>query len=380
MDLICFSHLRWNFVFQRPQHLLSRFSKSKRVFFIEEPIFINASTNELIIEKSKIHPNIFVVIPYLNKDQNSEEKTHTLKCLIDSLLKSEKISSYITWYYSPMAQAFSSHLKPTLMVYDCMDELSAFKNAPIELKNLENELLKKADLVFTGGVSLYNAKKNLHNYTYCFPSSIDKEHFESARKIDIDAEDQKFIPHPRLGFFGVIDERFNIELINEISLLRPDIQIILIGPVVKIDPASLPIKNNIHYLGPKNYSELPSYLATWDIAILPFEKNESTQFISPTKTPEYLAGGKPVISTSINDVVNPYGINGLVHIADNASDFIKAINKILESDNPSLRLKQVDAFLADNSWDNTWRNMNELIEEKLKLKLPSENTKTPLYV
>jgi UDP-galactopyranose mutase len=279
-----------------------------------------------------------------------------------------------------MALRYSEHLTPSLIIYDCMDELSAFKAAPAHIKQMEVCLLSRADLVFTGGYSLYKAKKDLHHNIHAFPSSIDKSHFFKAREFKEDPEDQLPISRPRFGFYGVIDERFHISLIDRLSSLRPDWNFVLIGPVIKIDPATLPQKENIHYLGSKNYKELPAYLAGWDVAILPFELNESTKYISPTKTPEYLAGGKPVISTSITDVVTPYGKLGLVYIADTAEEFIDAAQKIFKNKNKEEWMKKVDEFLANISWNKTWHKMSRLIDEAMENKLILNTKKSKIYV
>lgn len=166
----------------------------------------------------------------------------------------------------------------------------------------------------------------------------------------------------------MLDERLDIALVKELASLRPDWSIILIGPVVKIDPDLLPRQSNIYYLGPKNYSELPLYLAGWDIAIMPFAINESTEFISPTKTPEYLCGGKPVISTPISDVVSDYGQPGLVSIAANAGEFVIAAEEILRNPDRQAWLEEVDKSLAVNSWDITWEQMSALITSVLNRK------------
>jgi len=360
IDLVCFSHLRWGFVFQRPNHLLSRFSKHQRVFFIEEPIFYDGE-DKLQIEN--YNEKLFVVTPHMQGGLPEEEVHNRQRKFISNLFTNMNIEKHFSWYYTPMALPFTDQLTPELTVYDCMDELSAFKFAPVQLKNLEKELLKKADVVFTGGQSIYEAKKNTHHNIYAFPSSIDKHHFGQARKSKEDPADQKHIPHPRFGFFGVIDERFDIELIDQVAKARPDWQFILLGPVVKIDPASLPKYDNIHYLGGKKYDELPNYIAGWDIAMVAFAMNESTKFISPTKTPEYLAAGKPVISTPIRDVVRPYGDNKLVHIVNNADEFIKAAEKELGKKRKASWLKKVDDFLLYNSWDRTWGQMVRHIED-----------------
>jgi UDP-galactopyranose mutase len=261
-----------------------------------------------------------------------------------------------------MAMPWTKHLKPLATVYDCMDELSAFKNAPTSLKENEAALFERADLVFTGGHSLYEAKRHQHRNVYAFPSSIDAPHFAQARSAVCEPADQKDIPHPRLGFFGVIDERMDLELLDAVAEARPQWQLVMIGPVVKIDPADLPRRANIHYLGGKSYAELPAYLSGWDVALMPFARNDSTRFISPTKTPEYLAAGRAVVSTSIRDVVRPYGELGLVHIADTPAEFVAAVERAMNEDTAA-RMQEVDAFLGQTSWDMTWGRMSELVED-----------------
>jgi UDP-galactopyranose mutase len=248
-----------------------------------------------------------------------------------------------------------------------MDELSAFKFAPPELIENEKRLLEKADLVFTGGQSLYEAKKDRHAKVFAFPSSIDAAHFRRARNTKEEPADQKSIAHPRLGYCGVIDERIDIQLLAEMAEIRPDWQFIMIGPVVKIAEEDLPRRRNIHYLGGKDYKELPNYMAGWDAALMPFALNESTRFISPTKTPEYLAAGKPVVSTPIRDVVRPYGEKNLVQIASTAQEFIAACEKAMREHSEE-KTKQADDFLSQTSWDKTFSEMANLINEAAKKK------------
>jgi hypothetical protein len=286
--------------------------------------------------------------------------------LVDTLIRQYKITDYVAWYYSPIALAFSGHLNPHAVVYDCMDELSAFKFAPAELVEYERKLLAKADIVFTGGHGLYQVKKSSHHNIHHFPSAIDKAFFSPARNALPEPKDQISIPHPRLGFFGVIDERFDVDLVNKMAILKPEWQFVFIGPVVKIEESDLPKGKNIHYLGMKNYKELPDYISGWDICIMPFAINASTEFISPTKTPEFLAAGKKVISTAIHDVVNPYGVNGLVGIADTAEEFIVIAEHDLDEKNDAPWLEKVDQFLVTISWDKTWQNMEMLIENVLQ--------------
>jgi UDP-galactopyranose mutase len=376
VDLVCFSHLRWDFVFQRPQHLLTRCAKNRRVFFIEEPVYCNGSMR---LEVREAEAGVHVVTPQLPEGLRSQIAINAvMKEMTRLLFASHDIKEYVFWYYTPMALSFTDHFTPVASVYDCMDELSAFKGADSQLPALEKQLFEHVDLVFTGGQSLYEAKRNQHSSVHAFPSSIDASHFGKARNSVADPEDQANIPHPRLGFFGVIDERFDSELLDQVAAKRPDWHFVMIGPVVKIDPASLPNRPNIHYLGPKKYNELPDYLAGWDIALLLFARNESTRFISPTKTPEYLAAGKPVISTSIRDVVRPYGELKLVEITDEPDEFIQAAERLLSRSTDSEWLTKVDAFLEDISWDKTWAQMSELINEVIEKNRPARSTSVPL--
>ena len=317
IDLICFSHLRWNFVYQRPQHLMSRFAKHARVFFFEEAVYDAPSQyNEIFDDPAT---GVCVVTPHITSD--TENHSEALRHLLQMFMASMSIKNYVAWYYTPLSLAFSDHLNPELTVYDCMDELSSFKFAPPELKVWEQKLFSKADIVFTGGMHLYEAKKKFHSNIYGVPSGIDTDHFIKARKFIKDPDDQASIPRPRIGFYGVVDERFNIELLRSVAEKRPDWHFIVIGPTAKIDPATLPKNNNIHFIGMRDYKELPGYLAGWDVAMMPFALNEATKYISPTKTPEFLAAGRPVVSTSIHDVVHPYGDKKLVSIADTPAEF-----------------------------------------------------------
>jgi UDP-galactopyranose mutase len=267
-----------------------------------------------------------------------------------------------------MMLGFSRHLSAGAVVYDCMDELANFKGAPPELIGLERELFAKADLVTTGGWSLYEAKREQHANVHAFPSSVDREHLAQARTMTDGDEptDQASIEHPRLGFYGVIDERMDLDMIGSIADARPDWALVMVGPVVKIDPAALPQRPNIHYLGGKSYAELPRYLAGWDVALMPFAVNEATKFISPTKTPEYLSGGVPVVSTPITDVVRSYGHLDAVAIAHTAEEFVAACDAALAMRAAgSDWLKEADKLLADNSWDNTFKAMSKLVEDSV---------------
>ena len=339
--------------------MLTRCAKTRRVFYVEEPRFGELAPRlDVRLENSGVH----VVVPHLPAGSSADEVVASQSALLRDLFECYAIRDHVQWLYTPMALPLASRLQaPLARIYDCMDELSAFKNAPKELLTLEAELLASADLVLTGGQALFEAKRHLHHNIHAFPSSVDREHFAQARVAQPDPADQAAIAHPRLGFFGVIDERMDLALLDGVARLRPDWHLVMLGPVVKIDESELPRRDNIHYLGGKSYADLPSYVAGWDVALMPFAKNESTRFISPTKTPEYLAAGKPVVSTSIRDVVRPYSVQGLAHIADTPEAFVAACESCM-NELPEKRLRRADAFLSRLSWDRTWSGMELLMQ------------------
>lgn len=357
--LMCFSHLRWNFVFQRPQHLLTRAARTHEVIFFEEPVFEKITKPALRL--SEPAPSIRVLTPVLPEGTDPASVIQMLRRLVDRTLDSRRRDHLVLWYYTPMALPFTDHIDADVCVYDCMDELSAFQNAPRELVQMEGLLMELADVVFTGGQSIFEAKRRLHKSIYAFPSSIDASHFQIARLAGADPLDQAGIPHPRVGYFGVIDERLDIELLAHVASRMPEVQFIMIGPVVKIDPTCLPINSNIHWLGGKSYAELPLYMRHWDAGWMPFALNEATRYISPTKTPEFLAAGLPVVSTAIVDVVRTYGNMGLVQIAD-AEDITDKLYQALNNPHDLTRIR-ADSYLGTMSWDLTWNEMSKCIGE-----------------
>ena len=365
MHLLCLSHLRWNFVYQRPQHLLSRFAQVASVSFWEEPVRGAMRTALRLTQPSAA---LQVCVPHLAAGLSPEQESSEQRRLLNEHLREVNDSELILWYYTPAALSFTAHLRPRVTVYDCMDELSAFRGAPASLRHDEARLFRRADLVFTGGRSLYFSKRRQHPDVHLFPSSIDAAHFQQARTFRFELSDQQSIPHPRIGFAGVIDERLDTELLAVVAQLCPDWHFVMIGPMVKVSEADLPHAPNIHYLGQKKYEELPGYFAGWDVGMLPFARNEATRFISPTKTPEYLAAGLPVVSTSIADVVQAYGEQKLVEIANAPSEFVAACEKILGVKNNPAFLQRVDRALAQNSWDLTWQRMHSLVSTTLTVK------------
>ncbi|MFN3877257.1 MAG: UDP-galactopyranose mutase [Brevundimonas sp.] len=368
--VVCFSHLRWDFVFQRPQHLMTRLAATRPVIYVEEPIFEPEA--EVAFHLTPDQPGVVIVAtPILPEGLSPAEVESSLRNLLDDLLSARGVHLPVLWYYTPMMLPISRHIPAGAVVYDCMDELANFRFAPASLRPLEQELIANADLVFTGGYSLFEAKQHLHADIHPFPSSVDRDHFGQARDMEVVRDDR-----PTFGFYGVIDERMDLGLLAAVADARPDWSIVVVGPVVKIAESELPRRPNLTYPGSAAYGDLPAILAGWDVALMPFALNESTRFISPTKTPEYLAAGRPVVSTSIRDVVRHYGDLPGVEIADSPEAFIAACEAALAlARGPKAAwLPAVDGLLAELSWDQTLLRMTAQLDRVTRTRTPSAAT------
>lgn len=360
--LLVFSHLRWNFVYQRPQHLLSRLAARWPVVYVEEPVPGAASDH---LEFLEVADGVQVWRPHLRSAQHGMhgDNEAAMRRLVLATLKERRITSYLAWFYTPMAMFMAEVLEPQCVVYDCMDELSLFKGAPAQLIGRERALFDYADIVFTGGRSLYQAKRALHHNVHCFPSSVDAHHFSTPVA---DHPLQADLPRPRVGYCGVIDERLDIDLVAGMAALRPGWQIIMVGPTAKIDASLLPRPANIHWMGQQAYQALPAFVQGWDVCLLPFALNDSTRFISPTKTLEYMASGRPSVSTAIRDVVESYGM--VVQIRADARGFVEACEALMCRDLAQCQEhdRAVHAILGKTSWDATAAAMGERIGRMLQ--------------
>lgn len=375
LPVVCFSHLRWGFVWQRPQHLLARITHNNPVYVVEEPLIHESNEPASLTVTSD--SGVTILTPSVPRSKHPDGMfCGANNCVIRELLSEYFLrelggSEVIAWYYTPMALgALPENLTPSLTIYDAMDELANFRGAPRELRDQERLLMNIADLVFAGGPSLYEARKFRHPRTFCFPSGVEASHFRQPQR----AQPRELVElaSPIIGFYGVLDERIDFDLVGGIADARPDWSIVMIGPVVKIDGSQLAHRPNIHYLGMKRYEDLPQYLAHFDAAILPFAINEATRFISPTKTLEYLAGGKPVISTAIEDVVDLYG--DVTEIASTPDEFVAAIERLWHEsvDAKRIRARRVNSVLQQHDWDVIAARMQRLMNDALDSALTFE--------
>jgi UDP-galactopyranose mutase len=361
--LVVFSHLRWDFVYQRPQHLLSRLAGDQPVFFIEEPVHDPHALPHWEKHQRGLHVTVLRPHTPCLEGGFADAQLPYLTTLVELLVRQEELHGCLVWLYTPMALPLADLCAPELMIFDCMDELAAFDYAPPQLVERERHLLARADVVFTGGPSLYRAKQGRHANVHLFPSSVDARHFGQALDNLVEPEDQALLPHPRLGFFGVIDERMDLPLLAHLAAAHPEWHIVMIGPVVKIALALLPQAANLHYLGQRPYATLPTYLAGWDVCLLPFARNAATRFISPTKTLEYMAAERPIVSTPIPDVQDLY--RDMVYLGETPEAFVDACAHALASSREERhrRAAQMRAVLQNTSWDATVAAMKRVIHE-----------------
>lgn len=351
-DMIVFCHLRWQFVYQRPQHLISRMSRHYKILLVEEPIGFGDG-QEFTAEISEVNQKLHILQPRVHRIED-------IARVLSSYVSNETVP--VAWFYSASFSSILHSRKFGTVIYDCMDELSLFKGAPQSLIDQEKFLLNNADIVFTGGKSLFESKRKLHSNVFCFPSSVDEKHFAQALNGVAIPNDISNIPHPIVGYFGVIDERIDLDLIRRAAERLPEISFVMIGPLAKIEEHDLPQLPNIYYLGMKSYNELPSYLKAFDMAMMPFALNDATKYISPTKTLEYMAARKPIISTRIKDVERDY--SHCVRIVDDAKDFCEAILSF-----KSIRFDGGDNYteiLANTSWEATAQKMENILKETIK--------------
>lgn len=362
--LIVHSHLRWDFVWQRPQQLLSRFAAKGPVLFVEEPVFVDDGPAEGRFVFSEPIPDLVRAVPHLPSrfstsydEAIAAVRTLLVRALADDGPLCGNFQSPVQWFYTPMpAPAMIGALGERGVVYDCMDELAQFRFAPPELLPRERHLLERADVVFTGGYKLYQSKARHHDNVHFFGCGVELEHFAKARRADTPVPaDIRAVPHPILGYYGVIDERLDYELIGRLAATHEDWSVVMVGPVVKVDPAALPRAKNIHWLGQKAYAELPGYVKAFDVCLMPFALNEATEYINPTKTLEYMGAGKPIVSTAVADVVRNFA--PIVQVGSSANEFIALTRDALQRPDPD-RIAAGLARARASSWgvivDNMW--------------------------
>lgn len=369
--IVVFSHLRWRFVWQRPQQFLSRFAANHPVLFVELTEFDEPEGNAPRLETYSPMPNVTVANIHMPPSMIGTEEVNDAmregcRAAIESVNEDGAFDNPLLWFYSPMDAGWAlGHIPGRGIVYDCMDELAQFRGASPDLIERERRLIDAADVVFTGGYELWLKKSRQHPNCHFFGCGVEYDHFAQAQEDAPIPEDLAAIPGPRVGWFGVVDERVDYDLLKKSAELRPDLQFVLVGPVVKVDPASLPQAPNLHWLGGRDYKELPDYCRGYDVCMMCFALNEATEFINPTKALEYLATGKPVVGTPVRDVVRQYA--DTVRIANSPEDFVGQIDQALAGKGRDMVERGIEKAKAA-SWESTVDTMESIIERTLRTK------------
>lgn len=381
--IIVHCHLRWDYVWQRPQHIVSRLSQFHPVLFLEDaaplPSDEPGSENQPRMQLTHVSPSLTVARPLLTPHVGDPVRDAEIdkingsawRRLLDTLVHSLRWPGLVHWFYTPMAIDSRTLYEPLAIAYDCMDELANFKNAPADLKQNEEELLRAADVVFTGGPSLYQARKNRHSNIHQFNSGVDVEHFRKAfdpqTVVPNDIQDLK---QPVLLYYGVIDERISWDNLQALADAHPDWSLVMVGPLAegKITERDLLRRPNLHYLGQRSYDDLPGYLKGCDVALVPFALSDATRFLSPTKTLEYFAARKPVVSTPIRDIVNHYA--DAAHIASTPEEFVRACEAAVSENNED-RLERGQHYAQAQTWDRIVEQMRALLDQAVASKMDS---------
>lgn len=372
--ILCLSHLRWDTkLFQRPQQLMLRLSRKFNVLYVQGPSFLQLARDLFSRGKNcEIHSKgrLVVYSPFAlptcfrKFSPSVRMNERLLPIFLKRKMKSLHFEHPILWIYHPWYAHLLGRLSAELTVYDCMDDFVAL-SAPWERERIvkgEEALLRRAHLVFAGGHSMAGRKRGVREDIRVFPSAVEVDHFRRALREDTKLPgDVKDIPRPILGYWGAIDARLDHSLLEGLGRKHPDWSIVLVGPIVTVSPkelAYLKEVKNIFWLGPKEYSALPNYAKAFDVCLNPFALSERGKYLSPTKTLEYLAAGKPVVSTPIPDVEGHF--NGLVTLAQGVEGFSQAITSCLAEDNERLKQKRV-AFTEGKTWENTTLGMEKLM-------------------
>ncbi len=368
--IIVHCHLGWDWVWQRPQQFISRLSARHAVLFVETL----APDPQLAAPLARFRtadnfPNITILSLQFPtwRWNNGHYVDAERQRLVQEFVASRPGNPFehaVQWFYDPMAAtAFQGHMGEILTVYDCMDELSKFRGAPPDILQREAKLLMRADVVFTGGRKLFEAKSRYHDNCHFYGCGVDEEHFGQARQNSTQIPPQLApLSKPVLGYFGVVDERMDYELVAKLAEVNPEWSVVIVGPAVKVDAQSLPQRSNLHWLGQQAYADLPAFCKGFDVCMMPFALNEATEFINPTKALEYMATAKPIVSTAVADVVRNFG--SVVKIAQSADDFISLCRQALAAPEPETTQRGLQ-MVRENSWESIVSQLERHVSEAL---------------
>ncbi|MEW6448454.1 MAG: glycosyltransferase [Bacillota bacterium] len=382
-DIICLSSVNWDPIWTRKQQVLSRLHPSNRILYVEPPgTLISPFKDPSYWGKwrpwgrwvSRPRPNIYVfqppfVLPFGNMYHwVGKLNQYWLAAWVNLAIHRLKIKHPILWTYLPGTAAVARLIKHAVLIYDCVDEHGAYKGLVSErtIWKLETELLRTADITFVTAPGLYQRRKDHARRIYYVPNAADVAHFNKACDPETPIpEEIRRLPSPRLCFVGVVQEWVDTELLARVARERPEWSIVLIGPVAPgISLHGLDKMPNVFFLGRKPKEVLPNYLKGCEVCLNLFRKSTLTANVSPLKFYEYLASGRPVVSTEMPAVEE---FADLIEIAADAPGFITAVEKALAEENAGRREKRL-ARAREHSWEARVALMEEKIVQVLQEK------------
>ncbi len=369
--IIVHCHLCWDWVWQRPQQFLSRLSARHRILFVEtvgpDP---HLAAPYARFRNADGFPNItilriqFPTWQWRDADFVDRERRRLVQLALESELLAGQFENPVQWFYDPMAvKAFARQMNEIATVYDCMDELSKFKGAPPAIVERERELLALADVVFTGGRKMFESKSQFNGNCHFYGCGVDVAHFGQARSESTAVfADIAGLKKPVLGYFGVVDERMDYELVAKLADANPNWSVVIIGPAIKVDPDQFPQRPNLHWLGGREYKDLPAYGKGFDVCLMPFAMNEHTQFINPTKSLEYMATGREIISSAVPDVISNFG--AVVKVAHSHDEFIQLCRQAVERPDQKA-IERGLKMASENSWESIVNKLEQHVRDVL---------------
>ncbi len=277
------------------------------------------------------------------------------------LMWREGIRKPISWFMIPHVSLAAGRLGERLSVYYCIDDYAASPDVDAEaVRNMDEELTRNADLVFVAAKTLLEPKRKLNDNTFVSPHGVDVEHFGRAQVPSLPIpSDVRDLPHPVVGFFGLIESRMDLELLGFLARSRPNWTFLMIGRVA-VAERELPSLPNLHFIGKRPYESLPAYGKHFDAAIIPYRQTQFNYHANPLKLREYLAMGKPVVAVSTPEIDR---YSDVVDVVNSHEEFLSRLDAVFSgTDEPSDVARRMNR-VAGESWDS---RLNEVFEIVLR--------------
>jgi len=325
-----------------------------------------AKLRRIVAGVRQVEPNIFVmdppVLPLPGVAAAERLNRVVLAVWLRRLCRRLGLDRPLLWTFLPNVNWLLGRLNERMVIYHCVDEYSEFSGVPKDvIVRMEQDLIRRADIVFTSAEKLCDERRQVNPRTYFIPHGVDVAHFSRALDPAIEVpEEIRRLAKPVIGFFGLLADWVDLDMIGALARARPQWSFALVGKV-QTDLGAVARLPNVHRLGQQPYTALPAYCRGFDVGLIPFRMNELTLRVNPLKLREYLAAGLPVVSTPLPEVVR---YNGLVHIAVNEAGFLRAIDAALKERSPEQDRRRVEAMRGE-SWEARVSEMSDVIRGRL---------------